>query len=51
MDDNPIPFQLASRNISVLVSDGCKERFTFQAIVIETSTKHAANLQERFYEL
>jgi hypothetical protein len=51
MDDNPIPFQLASQNISVLVSDGCKEHFTFQAIVIETSTKHAANLQERFYEL
>jgi len=51
MDDDPIPFQLASWNISIPVSDRGKECFTFQAIVIETSTKHAANPCRHFYEL
>ena len=51
MDDEPIPFQLASCNISVPISDGGKERFSFHAIVVETSTQHTAALCEWFYEL
>jgi hypothetical protein len=51
LTDSDIPFQLSSRTTSVLEKEGGKERFSFQAIIIETSTKNAAKLRERFYTL
>lgn len=51
LEDDSIPFQLASRQISVPISEGSRERFAFQAVVVETATASAATLRERFYEL
>jgi hypothetical protein len=44
-------FQLSSHTTSVLEKEGGKERFSFQTIVIEMSTKNAAKLREWFYTL
>jgi hypothetical protein len=44
------PFQLSSRTISV-PKDSSKnaERFSFPAVALETSTRHAKNLREAFF--
>lgn len=47
LDDQPIPFQLSSRNISVPIVEGSRERYSFQAVVVETSATHATALRER----
>jgi hypothetical protein len=49
--DNSTPFQLSSRNNSIPIADGTPERFTFQAVVVETAAAHASSLHEKFYEL
>jgi hypothetical protein len=46
-----LPFQLSSRTISVPISEGKPERFAFQAVIIEISAKHVADLQERLFAL
>jgi len=46
-----IPFQLSAHTISVPIVNGNTERFSFQAVVIETTAEHAAKLRERFYSL
>jgi hypothetical protein len=46
-----LPFQLSSRSISVPVKEGELGRYSFQAVVIETSTRNAAAVREKFYEL
>lgn len=50
-EEENIPFQLSSRTTTVAIKDGEKERYTFQAIVVETATNNAAKLRERFYKL
>jgi hypothetical protein len=49
--DEELPFQLSSRSVSVPIQEGKQERFAFQAVVIETSTQHAASLREKFFSL
>jgi hypothetical protein len=51
LPDESIQFQLSSRSISVPISDGSPERYTFQAVVVETAAPHATTLREKFYEL
>jgi hypothetical protein len=51
MDQGPLPFQLSSRSISVPIKDGDPSRYSFQAIVVETSTQYAPTIRETFYEL
>jgi hypothetical protein len=51
MNQEHIPFQLSSRTISVAYQEGKPERYSFQAVIIETSTKHAATLKERLFAL
>lgn len=46
-----LEFQLSSRTISVPVTEGKPEKFSFNAVVVETSVKNAALLRERFYAL
>jgi hypothetical protein len=46
-----LPFQLSSRSVSVPVKDGSPDRYSFQAVVAETSTQQAANLKEKFFSL
>jgi len=48
---DPIPFQLFSRSVSVPISSQKQDRFSFQAVVVETSVAHAAALWEWFYSL
>jgi hypothetical protein len=50
-DEEDIPFQLSSRTTTVAIQEGGKERYAFQAIVVETATNHATKLRERFYKL
>jgi hypothetical protein len=49
--DEELPFQLSSRTVSVPIQDGKQERYAFQAVVVETSTQHAATLREKFFSL
>lgn len=51
LDDNELPFQISSCSISVPIKDGDPTHFSFQAIVVETATKDAHKLRERFYAL
>jgi hypothetical protein len=46
-----LPFQLSAHTVSVPVQDGKPEQYSFQGVVVETSTKHANSLREWFYEL
>ncbi len=51
IEPDTLPFQLSSWSISVPIKDGDRSRFSFQAIVVETSVKHAQSLREKFYQL
>jgi hypothetical protein len=51
MESTNIPFQLSSRSISVPIREGDPSRYSFQAVVIETSVQHAQSLREKFYKL
>jgi hypothetical protein len=51
LDPGEIPFQLSSCSVSVPIKEDDPRRYSFNAVVIETSTKHATRLRERFYEL
>jgi len=51
LDAGEIPFQLSSRSVSVPIKEDDIRRYLFNAVVVETSMKHAARLRERFYEL
>jgi hypothetical protein len=51
LDPNEIPFQLSSHLVSVPIKEDDPLRYSFNAVVVETSTKHAANLRERFHGL
>jgi hypothetical protein len=51
LDPDEIPFQLSSRSVSVPIKEDDTHRYTFNAVVVETSTKYASKLRERFYEL
>jgi hypothetical protein len=51
LDKGEIDFQLSSRSISVPIKEGDTSCYSFQAIIIETSTKLASTLHERFFEL
>jgi hypothetical protein len=51
MDAEDIPYQLTARTISVPLAEDNPGKFSFQAVVVETSAKHAATLRERFYSL
>jgi hypothetical protein len=44
IEPDTLPFQLSSRSISVPIKEGDQSRFSFQAIVVETSVKHAQPL-------
>jgi hypothetical protein len=44
-------FQLSARTASVPLKHGSSERYTFQAVVVETSTTFAKQLREAFYGL
>jgi hypothetical protein len=50
-DGDELPFQLSSRSVSVPIQEGKLDRYVFQAVVIETSTQHAASLREKFFSL
>jgi hypothetical protein len=51
LENDSLPFQLSSRSISVAIKEGDPGRFSFQAIVVETSVQYAQPLQEKFYQL
>jgi hypothetical protein len=51
LTDNATPFQLSSCTISVLISEGKPEWYSFQAIVVEMTIPRAAPLKERFFSL
>jgi hypothetical protein len=51
LEKEPLPFQLSSRSISVPIKEGDPGRFSFQAIVVETSVPYAQPLREKFYQL
>jgi hypothetical protein len=54
INQNPasrLPFQLSARTITVPITDGKAERFSFQAVVVETAVEHATDLREQFYSL
>jgi hypothetical protein len=46
IDPDELPFQLSTRTISVLLKDGEPGRFSFRAIVVETTVKFTAKLRE-----
>jgi hypothetical protein len=46
-----LPFQLTARTISVPVHENQPERYSFHAVVVETSISHVAPLKEKFYNL
>jgi hypothetical protein len=50
LDPEELDFQLSARLISVPIQEGESACFTFQALVIEMSTKNATILRERFYK-
>jgi hypothetical protein len=51
LEAEEIPFQLSSRSVSVPIKEDDIRRYSFNAVVVETSTKNAARLREWFYEL
>jgi hypothetical protein len=51
LDKGELDFQTSFRSISAPLREGEKERFSFHAVVVETSSKDASRLRERFYEL
>jgi hypothetical protein len=46
-----VHFQLPARTLSVPIGNGKQEKFSFQAVVIETEAQQASVLRERFYSL
>jgi hypothetical protein len=51
LDPGEIPFQRSSRSVSVPIKEDDTRHYSFNAVVVETSTKHATKLRERFYDL
>jgi len=51
LEPGEILFQLSSRSVSVPIKEDDTRRYSFTAVVVETSTKHASQLRERFYDL
>jgi len=51
LDPGEIPFQISARSVSVPIKEDDTRRYTFNAVIIETSTKYAARLRECFYAL
>jgi hypothetical protein len=51
LDPGELSFQLSSHSVSVPIKEDDPRRYSFNAVVVETSTKHATRLCERFYEL
>jgi hypothetical protein len=51
MEEEDIPYQLSARTISVPIVEDKPEKYSFQAVVVETSANKAASLRERFYSL
>jgi len=51
LEPGEIPFQLSSRSVSVPIKEDDTRRYSFTAVVVETSTKHASHLREQFYHL
>jgi hypothetical protein len=51
IDSDQLPFQLSSCSISVPIKEGSTNRYSFQAVVVETSTQYASTLREKFYAL
>jgi hypothetical protein len=51
MDEEDIPYQLSTRTISVPLVEDKLGKYSFQAVVVETSANKAASLWERFYSL
>lgn len=51
LEEEDIPYQLSARTISVPLVQDKPEKFSFQAVVVETSAKNASALRERFYSL
>jgi hypothetical protein len=49
--NDKVHFQLSARTLLVPIADRKPEKFSFQAIVIETEAEHASLLRERFYSL
>ncbi len=50
-DSDNLPFQLTAHTISVPIHGGKLEKYTFQAVVVETTANQAAALRESFYKL
>jgi hypothetical protein len=51
LDPGEIPFQISARSVSVPIKEDDTRQYTFNAVIIETSTKYAARLRECFYVL
>lgn len=51
IDAAEIPFQLSARTASVPLKQGSSDKYTFQAVVVETSATFAKQLREAFYSL
>jgi hypothetical protein len=51
LDPDDILFQLSSRSVSVPIKEDDTHRYTFNAVVVETSAKYASKLRDRFYDL
>jgi hypothetical protein len=49
--EEELPFQLFARTVSVPIQEGKQDRSAFQAVVVETSTQHAASLRKIFFSL
>lgn len=49
--ENNFPLQLSARTTTILIVLGKPEKFSFQAVVIETPINHAEQLREQFYLL
>jgi hypothetical protein len=50
LEPNELNFQLSSRSISVPIKEGEPGRYSLHVVVVETASKDAAALRERFYE-
>jgi hypothetical protein len=46
--DEELPFQLSARSVSVPVQEGKSDRYSFQAVVVETSTNTLLLLEKNF---
>jgi hypothetical protein len=45
------PFQLSACTVTIPTAPGSVEKFSFQAVVVESPVKHARQLREMFYSL